>query len=194
MRQAIRQLLAAVFVAAVIGCDRSAAPLGQPPPSPSTIPAPASRPAATNWSQYAASDALQFFTARHFNASRSAELGDPLVLITWFRGENAALEYAVGTNGKKWDRRVIYNWAYQDSHTEQLDGVRLNVLADALRALPPSSLTPPLARLVMVSHSVDGVWRTDAYDASELPLALEKVFSIIGERFETRDRVRKNPA
>ncbi|HSI32933.1 MAG TPA: hypothetical protein VK986_05025, partial [Tepidisphaeraceae bacterium] len=61
-------------------------------------------------------------------------------------------------------------------------------LTALLAALPASKSPPPLARLVIVSRQVGDEWRTDVYDAAELPPAMEAVMAILGERYETRGR------
>jgi hypothetical protein len=48
------------------------------------------------------------------------------------------------------------------------------------------------ARTVHVSFESDDKWRTETYDAADLPAEFEKIMLIIGERFETKDCLKKN--
>lgn len=181
-----------ITVAFVIGCDHSSEKPSQNAAMPSKVDAKKaeSRPA-TDWSQYPKSRAFESFKSHHEKHQRLPDFGESLILITWFRSENIGLEYVVDTNGKKWDCRVVHDWAAQDSHDGLIEEKQLEELSTVVRSLPESGVTPPLERLVMVTRRRNDAWRTDAYDADQLPDSLEKVFSIIGERFETRDRVRK---
>lgn len=125
------------------------------------------------------------------SATSVAPRGRALVVVTWFLRSDTALEYWVGEDGTAWDCRDVHLWAVRDSHTRTLDRATTDELAAAIAALPAASQTPPVGHPVMVSRVAGGAWRTDAYDADDLPPAMERVMSVVGERFETRDRKRR---
>ena len=57
--------------------------------------------------------------------------------------------------------------------------------------MPESKAEPPIERTVLVSFQSDDKWRTETYDAAELPKEFENLMLIIGERAETKDRHKK---
>ena len=50
---------------------------------------------------------------------------------------------------------------------------------------------PPISRTVHVSFQDAKQWRTETYDATALPEKLEQILVILGERFETKNRLPK---
>lgn len=63
-----------------------------------------------------------------------------------------------------------------------------------LESLPTSRNPPPIDRTVHLSFQDRAEWRTETYNADNLPAAMEAVMEIIGERFETKgERIKLSP-
>jgi hypothetical protein len=124
-----------------------------------------------DWSGYPRTDAFEYFRRSHespdgwdFPEPRES----PLLVVTWFLNERAALEYEVKEDGKERNCRHVYNFAIQDRQTKQLTDSQIREVEALVAELPTSTIPPPLHRLVIVSRSVGGNWRTDIYDAASL--------------------------
>ncbi len=115
-----------------------------------------------------------------------------LLVISWFLDRGiTALRYTVTTDGRSEDVRHVYNNAYQDHHTKSLTEKHLTTLKELVTTLPQSKAVPPIGRTVHVSFQDGKQWRTETYDATALPEKLEQILVILGERFETKDRLAK---
>ncbi len=112
-----------------------------------------------------------------------------LLVISWFRdGGRTALRYTVTEKGESQDVRSVYNHAEQANHDRQLSPGELTRLKKILTTLPKETSDPPIDRTVHVSYLEDKKWQTVTYDADKLPAAIEQVFDLLGERFETKER------
>jgi len=115
--------------------------------------------------------------------------------ITWFYlGQQSALQYFVNEDGYVRDWRQILKYSQRDVQAvdeRSLEKTDLDSLKSLLGKLPQSKAEPPIERTVLVSFQSGDKWRTETYDAANLPEEFEKVMAIIGERFETRERLKK---
>lgn len=105
-----------------------------------------------------------------------------LVQGTWFLDgrPNVTIECGVDTDGKGCTVRAVYDWAYQNKSTIQLDDKKLQALRSALQALPPSSLHPPLDKLLILSYRIGNKWVTRLYDKDHLPVSVQEVYEVLG--------------
>lgn len=110
------------------------------------------------------------------------------LLISWFQ-PHYILHYSVDENGK------VHNYRYHQLAVQANQRSELNIadqqeLDALLAALPASKANPPVERTVYVSFLVGKDWRTVSYDSAELPKEFERVMLLIGERFETKKRLK----
>ena len=101
---------------------------------------------------------------------------------TWFLDgrPNVAIECRVDTDGKGYTVRAVYDWADQNSFPIQLDNKKLQALNSALQALPPSSLHPPMDKLLIISYRIDNKWVTRLYDKEHLPASVQEAYEVLG--------------
>lgn len=103
--------------------------------------------------------------------------------------DHYALQYSVTQSGIEQDARDVYNWAIQNRHHKQLSPDALASLRAAIRQLPEGHALPSrLDRLVVVSFRDEDRWLVRAYDSKDLPLAMCRIYDLIGERFESKGR------
>lgn len=100
------------------------------------------------------------------------------------------VNYTVSENGEEKDCRMVFNWAVQDGHRKQLSENELRNLHLAVNELPEKNVLPSLERLIIVSFRQNDNWITRSYDRNNLPQAMRKIYDIVGERFETRQKQR----
>src|SRR4051794_14033447 len=85
---------------------------------------PTTRPTVVDWGRYPQTDAMNFFRRQHESAEAWGSDLDvqqqpptrAVVAVSWFLGPITAVQYAVTVDGRKWDRRMVYNWAIQNEH------------------------------------------------------------------------------
>lgn len=131
-------------------------------------------------------DCEQVFLNR--DGRREKRIRNRILVITWFRGNGSnALQYEVDASGHINSVRNVYNWATQANHSHEIDYAQITELQALLETLPPSGDSPPIDRTVHLSFQDRTEWRTETYDADNLPTAMETVMEIIGERFETKE-------
>ncbi len=112
-----------------------------------------------------------------------------LLVVSWFLGNGrTVLRYTVINDGHCFDERHVFDWAHQGGRQKSLSKDELVSLGKLFGKLPKSKSTPPIERTVHVSFQLADEWRTETYDASALPDALEQTMLILGERAETRGR------
>ena len=101
---------------------------------------------------------------------------------TWFLNGNpsVAMECGVDTEGKGYTFRAVYDWAYQNSGTIQLDDRNLQALRAVLQALPPSSSHPPMDKLLILSYKSGDKWVTRLYDKEHLPASVQQAYEVLG--------------
>jgi hypothetical protein len=144
---------------------------------------------APDFSGYPQTEAFQSFinaqTNVNLNLFRQTNI---LKIVYFFRNDAVGLLYIVNENGKELDVRDVYNFAMEASHQKQLSEDQLNDLRLAIKELPEKDILPPIRQLVVVSFNDGTNWVTRSYDRTNLPPAMHKIHSIIGERFETTDK------
>ena len=147
---------------------------------------------APDFSHYPQTDAFRLFinsqTNANFNLIQQTNL---LKIVSFYKGDRIGLEYSVTETGQESDVRDVYDWAYQDSHWKQLSEDQLKGLHSAIKELPAESVLPPVERLVVVSFKDGTNWTTRAYDQTNLPPAMHKVYGLIGERSETTNEPKR---
>ncbi len=113
-----------------------------------------------------------------------------LLAISAFVGDGSnafAVQYSVTENGLECDFRNS-TLGMEDDQSKQLSAANLADLHSAIKALPSENEFPPMGRLVIVSFRDGATWVTRSYDDKDRPQALRKIYDIIGERFESKQR------
>ena len=139
----------------------------------------------------AAAEALQFAGYAHsagFDAVVKEQLypsdkpTTKLLEGTWFLDgrPDVAIECRVDTDGKGYTVRAVYNWAYQNSFSIQLDDKKLQAERSALQAVPVSSLHPPMDKLLILSFRIGNKWVTRLYDKEHLPASVQQAYEVLG--------------
>lgn len=118
-----------------------------------------------------------------------------LLVMSWFQGNGGmALQYEVHVSGRIYSVRNVYNWARQSDGSHEISYGQIAELTNLLESLPTSGNPPPIDRTVYVSFQDHADWRTETYDADRLPVALEAVMQIVGERIESLEtRITPSP-
>jgi hypothetical protein len=146
-------------------------------------------PPAPDFSRYPKSEAFASFLSKQTDAVWHLKERNNLLAVTCFYGsDKSALLYHVTMTGQESDWREVYDWASQAAHYKQLSDAELKNLRRAISKLPQESSLPDLDRLMIVSFRESNKWTTRAYDRKALPGAMHRIFEIIGERFETKDK------
>lgn len=129
------------------------------------------------------------------DGEREKRIRNRMLVITWFRGNgSSALQYEVDASGHVDSVRNVYNWARQANHSHDISYAKITELQALFETLPPSGDAPPIDRTVHFSFQDRAEWRTETYDADNLPATMEAVMEIIGERFETKgERIKLSP-
>jgi hypothetical protein len=133
---------------------------------------------------YPKSDALNSVIKGHTNKSHWTK---HLLYATWFLDgkPNVMMQCRVNQTGQVTTERDVYNWAYQGGGHSQLKPQSLKSLRQAVRALPPSTQSPAMANLLILSFRNGGDWTTRTYDRAKLPEAVKKIYKITGAPIET---------
>ncbi len=146
-------------------------------------------PPAPDFSRYPNSKAFASFLSLQTDPVWHLEKRNNLLAVTCFyRSDKIALLYYITMAGQESDWREVYDSASQASHHKQLSEAELKNLKQAISKLPQESSLPDLDRLVIVSFREGKKWTTRAYDRKALPTAMHRVFELIGERFETKEK------
>lgn len=147
---------------------------------------------APDFSQYPQTDAFRSFISSQTNANLNLiQRTNLLTIVSFYNGDRIGLEYSVTETGQESDVRLVYDWAAQASHWKQLSENQLKDLRSTIKELPSQSVLPPVERLVVVSFKDGTNWITRAYDQTNLPPAMHKVYGLVGERFETTNETKK---
>ena len=174
-----RRLFFLIFlVPALAGCGGQAAP--------------AAAPVLAAWDCYPKTHGIAYVRARH-SSPGGWDMPNPeraIVAVTWFlHGEGpgkfdgfTAMEYAANAGGRTWKQRKVYGFADQATRQGVLDPSQGGVLVKLAASLPRGTAAPPIARLVVVSHWVEGRWHTDTYDQAALPPAVEQIVRLFDEQ------------
>lgn len=118
----------------------------------------------------------------HTNPAAVRHRWTNLMIISVFRPD-MTLEYFTGEKGENYSHRNT-GIALQNTKGQELTAPQLTRLREALRELPKTNSTPPLERLVLLSHREGTNWVTRSFDNGGRPKALQTLFQIIGERPE----------
>jgi hypothetical protein len=140
---------------------------------------------APDFSNYSQTEAFRFFIGAQTNASLNLQHSNMLTMVSFMGGDRVGLMYSVNELGQEFDVRFVYDWAAQASHSKQLTNDQIKDLRSAIKELPAKSILPPIGQLVVVSFKENTNWVTRSYDQTNLPTAMQKIYDIIGERFES---------
>jgi hypothetical protein len=145
-------------------------------------------PEAPNFSIYSQSESFRYHLRSQTDAAAHLRDSNLMAISAFPSGDRFALRYVVTESGQEVDYREVYNWASQASHRRQLSEIELGSLRAALKELPLESESPPIERLVIVSFREGDNWVTRSYDSAMLPNPMQRIYDIIGERFESTRR------
>ena len=107
----------------------------------------------------------------HFHRP-SDGIASPVLLVTWFPSLTGMTdELLVDSTGQVSLNRKQCDRAPDNRLVHRLEPSELLSLTTRLAALDQSYRTPKLARLVLVSFSDRGIWRTYAFDSKRLPMS-----------------------
>jgi hypothetical protein len=123
---------------------------------------------------------------KHYLSFHAYSTGNLVVISSFPSGARFAVQYFVTLSGEESDRRDVYNWAIQDSHNKQLSEAEIKGLRSAILKLPAGIKSPQIEHLVIVSSLEGTDWVTRTYDSDALPKAMQQIYEIIGERFESK--------
>jgi hypothetical protein len=133
---------------------------------------------------YPKSEALSHFARLHRYRVPASQ---PLVTMSAFRhgGPGVANRCEVDPDGTVYTVRDCYNWAFQCQHYWQMPAHMVEDISAALAELPEEDGTPPLDRLLLVSHRQGRRWVTRVYDRAKPPPAVRRIYETTGAQLDT---------
>ena len=141
---------------------------------------PLDKPTLDLFAKYPDTDELKMVFYSH--AYREGLNKSDLVLFsTWFLDgrSRVVMKTSVDAHGRVYTVRSVYDWAEQNSRSQQLTESESQSAFAILKTLPDSAPQPPLAFLVVVSFKLDGKWQTRLYDRRHPPAELTNVYQLV---------------
>jgi hypothetical protein len=146
---------------------------------------------APDFSCYPQTEAFQCFIQAQTNVNWNlVQRSNILTIVSFLGSDRVGLQYFVNERGYEFDVRFVYDFAGEASHSKKLTEGQIEGLRSAIKKLPAKNILPPIDQLVVVSFKDNTSWVTHVYDRTNLPSAMRQIYDIIGERFETKDKIR----
>jgi hypothetical protein len=139
-----------------------------------------------DFSLYVKVGKVRNFLPLHTNAALHLQRSNLLMITAFPKDGMFGLEYFVTESGLARDHRNVPGWAIQASHRKELSHEAITSLRAAVRELPAACVSPPVGRLVIVSYHEGTNWVSRTYDRDSLSKPMQRIYDILGERFETK--------
>jgi hypothetical protein len=140
-------------------------------------------PTSPDFSSYPQDYEFRLFLSAQTNGAWHLGRGNLLAIAEFPTGVDSARESYVTESGKEYHRIVDFGFAVKASGSKQLSEADLRTLRSAIRDLPATNASPPIARLIIVSFHQGTNWITRTYDSGRLPQAMRQIQGAIGERW-----------